>query len=91
MNQEKDRFSLKGKVVVVTGATGVLGLSFINSISKAGGIVAVMGRNEKVANERAENIIAEGGEAIALIADVISTSRAISEPAAMLSSPAVTV
>ena len=47
-----DNFSLKGKVIVVTGATGVLGLSFINAIAHAGGIVGVLGRNEKVANER---------------------------------------
>jgi NAD(P)-dependent dehydrogenase (short-subunit alcohol dehydrogenase family) len=77
MNKEKDSFSLKGKVVMVTGATGVLGLSFINAISNAGGIVGVMGRNEKVANERVEKIIANGGEAIALIADVMNREQLV--------------
>ena len=48
---EKDIFSLKGKVIVVTGATGVLGHSFIKALSAAGAAVGVMGRNEKVANE----------------------------------------
>jgi NAD(P)-dependent dehydrogenase (short-subunit alcohol dehydrogenase family) len=67
---EKDLFSLKGKVIVVTGATGVLGYSFIKAISAAGAALAVMGRNEKVANERVAEIIAAGGKAIALIADV---------------------
>ncbi len=75
MNQVMDRFSLNGKVVVVTGATGVLGMSFINAISKAGGIVGVMGRNEKVANERVQQIISNGGEAIALIADVMNREQ----------------
>ena len=65
-------FSLSGKVIVVTGATGVLGYSFIKAISSAGGIVGVLGRNEKVANERVAEIIAAGGKAIALIADVQS-------------------
>ncbi len=63
-------FSLEEKVIVVTGATGVLGHSFIKAISGAGGTVGVMGRNEKVANERAAEITATGGKAIALIADV---------------------
>ncbi len=67
---KKDIFSLEGKVIVVTGATGILGHSFIKAITAAGGIVGVMGRNEKVANERVAAITAAGGKAIALIADV---------------------
>jgi NAD(P)-dependent dehydrogenase (short-subunit alcohol dehydrogenase family) len=67
---EKDFFSLKGKVIVVTGATGILGYSFIKALSAAGAAVAVMGRNEKVANERVAEIITAGGKAIGLIADV---------------------
>jgi len=68
-------FSLKDKVIVVTGGTGILGHAFINAIAKAGGIVGVMGRNEKIANERVEKIIANGGEAITLIADVLDSSQ----------------
>jgi len=67
---EKDIFSLKGKVIVVTGATGILGHSFIKALSAAGAAVGVMGRNEKVANERVAELVAAGGKAIALIADV---------------------
>lgn len=67
---EKDMFSLKDKVIIVTGATGVLGYSFIKALSAAGAIVGVLGRNEKVANERVAEIIGAGGKAIALIADV---------------------
>lgn len=63
-------FSLQGKVIIVTGATGILGEAFINGIANAGGIVGVLGRNEKVANERVDAIIKNGGQAIALIADV---------------------
>ncbi len=66
----ENEFSLKGKVIVVTGATGILGEAFVNGIANAGGIVGVLGRNEKVANERVAAIVAQGGEAIALIADV---------------------
>lgn len=68
--KEQDGFSLKGKVIVVTGGTGVLGYSFVNAISNAGAVVAVMGRNQEVAYKRVAEITALGGEAIALIADV---------------------
>ncbi|MDI9358284.1 MAG: SDR family oxidoreductase [Phycisphaerales bacterium] len=69
---ESSMFSLQGKVIVVTGATGVLGLSFIKAIVAAGGIVGVLGRNEQCAHERVANIVSNGGQAIALIADVMN-------------------
>ena len=47
-------FSLEGKVIVVTGATGVLGGSFVEAIAAAGGVVGVLGRNEKVARSAAK-------------------------------------
>jgi NAD(P)-dependent dehydrogenase (short-subunit alcohol dehydrogenase family) len=65
-----NKFSLAGKVIVVTGATGILGEAFIYSIMQCGGIVGVLGRNEKVAIERTDLINSKGGKAIALIADV---------------------
>jgi NAD(P)-dependent dehydrogenase (short-subunit alcohol dehydrogenase family) len=70
-------FALKGKVIVVTGATGVIGGAFANGIADAGGIVCVLGRNEKVAKERADFIIKNGGEALVLIADVTVESDLI--------------
>ena len=66
----KNDFSLQDKVIIVTGGTGVLGEAFINGIAKAGGTVGVLGRNEKVADERVASIKNTGGKAIALIADV---------------------
>ncbi|MFD2161313.1 SDR family oxidoreductase [Paradesertivirga mongoliensis] len=78
-------FSLKDKVIVVTGATGVLGHSFINSIAEAGGIVGVLGRNEAVAKERTEAIIKKGGKAVALIADVTSEAQLTAARDKMLS------
>jgi len=63
-------FSVKDKVIIVTGATGILGHSFINALAEKGAIVGVLGRNEKVAEQRVKDIIQNGGTAIALIADV---------------------
>src|ERR1700694_1629067 len=68
----RDKYSLKNKVIVVTGGTGVLGDSFINGIAEAGGIVGILGRNEEVANKRAAGIQQNGGQAIALVADVMN-------------------
>ena len=81
----KNDFSLKGKVIVVTGATGILGEAFVNGIANAGGIVGVLGRNEKVANERVAAIVSQGGEAIALIADVTNEQDLINAREKLLS------
>ena len=71
MESIKNLFSLSGKVVVVTGGTGVLGESFVNAIAASGGKVAILGRKAEVANERAEAINQAGGEAIGVVADVL--------------------
>jgi NAD(P)-dependent dehydrogenase (short-subunit alcohol dehydrogenase family) len=68
-------FSLKGKVVVVTGGTGILGNSFVNAIVEAGGAVGILGRNAEVAEARAAAINAAGGSALALVADVMDEQQ----------------
>lgn len=80
----KNRFSVKEKVIVVTGATGVLGYSFINALAQEGATVGVLGRNEKVANERVAEIIERGGKAIALIADVTNEVQLLEASKKML-------
>jgi NAD(P)-dependent dehydrogenase (short-subunit alcohol dehydrogenase family) len=67
-----DLFSLKNKVIVVTGGTGILGGSFVKGIADAGGTVVILGRNEKVANERADEINGSGGTALGITADVLN-------------------
>jgi NAD(P)-dependent dehydrogenase (short-subunit alcohol dehydrogenase family) len=66
-----ENFSLKGKVIVVTGGTGVLGASFVKSIAFAGGSVVILGRNAEVAQARANEINVVGGDAFAVVADVL--------------------
>lgn len=68
-------FSLKGKVIVVTGGTGILGSAFVNAIVEAGGAVGILGRKESVAAERADAINKQGGKAIALVADVMNEQQ----------------
>src|ERR1700760_3889004 len=70
-------FSLNGKVIVVTGGTGILGNSFVNGIVEAGGTVGILGRNEAVAEERAAAINANGGKAIAFVGDVMKVDELV--------------
>lgn len=72
-----DLFSLHNKVIVVTGGTGILGGSFVNGISDAGGTAVILGRNEAVAKERADAINARGGKAFAVVADVLEEADLI--------------
>ncbi len=69
--ESADRFSLHGKVIVVTGGTGVLGHSFVDAIAGQGGKVVIIGRslekgaclaatiNKKYGNESAISISAD--------------------------------
>jgi NAD(P)-dependent dehydrogenase (short-subunit alcohol dehydrogenase family) len=70
-----DQFSLKDKVIIVTGGTGILGNSFVNGIVEAGGTVGILGRKKEVAEERANAINENGGKAIALEADVLNVTQ----------------
>lgn len=70
-------FSLKDKVIVVTGGTGILGNSFVNAIVEAGGAVGILGRNAEIANERADAINKNGGKAIALVADAMDEEQLV--------------
>ncbi|HEX6038297.1 SDR family oxidoreductase [Longimicrobium sp.] len=64
-------FSLAGKVVVVTGGYGVLGGSLASGLAAGGARIAVLGRRPDAAERKAEEIRAAGGEALALVADVL--------------------
>jgi len=72
-----EQFSLKDKVIVITGGTGVLGGEIAMGLSAAGAKVAILGRNSEKANKRVEAIRQAGGEAIALIADVLEEKQVI--------------
>lgn len=72
-----NEFSLEGKVIIVTGGTGILGNSFISAIAEAGGIIGILGRNKEVAEQRAETVNRNGGKAVALIADVMNEEQLI--------------
>src|SRR4051812_3065000 len=70
-----NQFSLANKVVVITGATGVLGASMSLAVAEAGAKVAILGRNAERAEARAEAIREVGGEALVILADVLDVGQ----------------
>lgn len=68
-------FSLKGRVAVVTGGTGVLGGEMAKGLARVGARVGVLGRREEKARIVAEEIEGAGGEAMPLSADVLDRER----------------
>src|SRR5699024_63644 len=64
-------FDLTGKMAVITGGTGVLGGAMAKALADAGANVAILGRDEKKAADKVQQINEENGEAISLIADVL--------------------
>ncbi len=71
MIESNNMFSLTDQVIVITGATGVLGESFSLAVALAGAKVVIIGRNKERAEERVKNIKAKGGQAIYILADVL--------------------
>lgn len=70
-------FSLEGKVIVVTGGTGILGYAFVQAIVEAGGTVGILGRKTEVAEQRANEVREKGGKALALVADVMDEQQLV--------------
>jgi NAD(P)-dependent dehydrogenase (short-subunit alcohol dehydrogenase family) len=68
-------FSLKDKVIVVTGGTGILGKAFVDGIIASGGIAVVVGRNEIEGNKRVNEILSNGGEALFVQTDVLNEKQ----------------
>ena len=68
-------FDIKGKVAIVTGGTGVLGGSMAKGLTGAGVKVGILGRRKENADLIVNEIVKEGGEAIALPADVLDEKQ----------------
>ena len=63
--------NLKGRVAVVTGGGGVLCADFAKSLAKQGVKVAILDLNEAAAQKVADEIVADGGVAIAVGCNVL--------------------
>lgn len=63
-------FDVKDKVIVITGATGVLCSVMAKSLAQAGGKVVVLSRSETTGQAVAQSVSEQGGKAIAIACDV---------------------
>jgi 2-deoxy-D-gluconate 3-dehydrogenase len=67
-------FDLTGKVAIVTGGNGGIGLGMARGLAKAGAAIAVVGRNEAKSNAAAADLRERGVSAISVAADVTDKS-----------------
>ena len=65
-------FSVKDKVVVITGGTGVLGACIGEYLALEGAKVVLLGRRKEEGDRIVDDIVAKGGESIFLTTDVMS-------------------
>ena len=64
-------FDLSGKVAIVTGGNGGIGLGMARGIARAGGQVAVVGRNTVKNTAAVAELEALGAKCLAIEADLI--------------------
>jgi len=68
-------FELNGKVAIVTGGAGVLGGAMAEGLARAGAKVGILSRTKSKVEAKVTTIKKNGGEAIALVADVLDEKQ----------------
>ncbi len=63
-------FNISGKVVVITGGTGILGASMVEYLAQHGAKVVVLARNKEKGDNLIRKVRDNGGDAIFLVSDV---------------------
>jgi 2-deoxy-D-gluconate 3-dehydrogenase len=66
----KKLFDLTGKVAIVTGGNGGIGLGMARGLAEAGAGIAIVARNEAKSNEAVAELTRFGAKAISVVTDV---------------------
>ena len=64
------QFDLAGKVAIVTGGNGGIGLGMARGLADAGAAVAIVGRDEAKSTAAVADLVRSGAKAISVVADV---------------------
>lgn len=68
----KDLFSVKDKVILITGGSGILGTSMVHHFSEQGAKVVILDRNENAGKSLQDAVSSNGGNAWFLYSDVLN-------------------
>ncbi|MDR1810450.1 MAG: SDR family oxidoreductase [Prevotella sp.] len=69
---KKNLFDIQGKIIVITGGSGILGSSMAQYLASQGAKVIVLDRNAEGGKALIDKIKADGGEATFLVSDVLN-------------------
>jgi 2-deoxy-D-gluconate 3-dehydrogenase len=67
-------FDLTGKVAIITGGNGGIGLGMARGLARAGASIVIAGRNKDKSKEAVRDVEALGAEALAISVNVTDTS-----------------
>lgn len=71
----RNMFDLSGKVAVVTGGNGGIGLGMAQGLAAAGATVVIVGRNPAKCEAAVKDLVASGAQACAMQADVVDEAQ----------------
>ncbi|GBQ09992.1 SDR family NAD(P)-dependent oxidoreductase [Swaminathania salitolerans] len=76
MTGVQDRFSLSGRIAVVTGASRGLGVTLCDVLSAAGADIVAVARDEALLEDVAHTVTARGRRCVAVAADLLDSAAA---------------